>query len=109
MYAEAGPLSQVLDSIPAMPDGYDLGALIEELEKLKVSRVEIRDHVAMLVPAEAQVTRPAHRLSRSTLSASLPNELADRVRAAAMAAGVSVSAIITSAVAEFLDTSIGNV
>jgi hypothetical protein len=106
MYAEAGPLSQVLDSIPAMPDGYDLGALIEELEKLKVSRVEIRDHVAMLVPAEAQVTRPAHRLSRSTLSAS---ELADRVRAAAMAAGVSVSAIITSAVAEFLDTSIGNV
>jgi hypothetical protein len=41
--------------------------------------------------------------------ASLPNDLADRVRNAATAAGVSVSAIITSAVAEFLGASVGNV
>jgi hypothetical protein len=48
-------------------------------------------------------------LSRATLSASLPNDMADRVRAAAIAAGVSVSAIITQAVAEFLGATIGNV
>jgi hypothetical protein len=74
-----------------------------------VFRVEIRDHVAMLVPAESASDRPAHRLSRSTLSASLPNELADQVRAAATAAGILVSAIITCAVAEFLGASVGNV
>jgi hypothetical protein len=54
----------------------------------------------MLVPAEASLVREP-RLSRATLSASLPNELADKVRDAATKAGVSVSSLITSAVVEF--------
>jgi hypothetical protein len=72
-------------------------------------RVEIRGHTAMLVPAGMQYTRPAPRLSRTSLSAFLPNDLADQVRDAALKSSVSVSSIITSAVAEFLGVSAGNV
>jgi len=43
-----------------MPTNYDAGALLDELEKLKVFRVEIRDHLAMLVPAEMESPKPAN-------------------------------------------------
>jgi hypothetical protein len=52
-----------------MPEGYDPGALIDDLEKLKLFRVEIRDHIAMRVPAELSDERSGPRRSRTSLSA----------------------------------------
>jgi hypothetical protein len=51
-YAEPRPVAQVLDSIRNMPTNSDADALLDELQKLRMFRIEIGHHVAMLVSAE---------------------------------------------------------
>jgi hypothetical protein len=50
-YDEPRPLSRAFATVPDMPPSYDVGALIDELARLRLFVVEIRDFDALLVPA----------------------------------------------------------
>jgi hypothetical protein len=63
-----------------MPPAYDAGALLDELMKLKLFAVEIRDNIAMLVPAESVASAQQPKAERVTLATSatvLPNRQGD--------------------------------
>lgn len=57
-YAEPRPLSRAFDAVPAMLLACDVGALLDELARLRLFVVEIRDFDAMLVPAESASAGP---------------------------------------------------
>ena len=64
-YANPLPVAHVLDAVPSMPPGYDEGALLDELVKLKIFVVEHRDFTAMLVPAESAAIPKAQKKAAS--------------------------------------------
>jgi predicted HicB family RNase H-like nuclease len=78
--------------------------LIDELIRMKLFVIEMRDFVAMLVPAESASAEPEKppKRARTNLTASVLTELASRVREWAKAESVSVSEWITSLITEHL-------
>jgi hypothetical protein len=64
-----------------MPQRYDVGALIDELIRMKLFVVEMRDFVATLVPAEAASARaePA-KAKQVTLGGKVSEDLAAQAR-----------------------------
>jgi hypothetical protein len=100
-YAEPRPVSKVFDAVPAMPLRYDASALLDELVRMKLFVIEMRDFVAMLVPAESASAKPA-KTELVTLSTKVPADVADQVLEAANQRGLSRSALIASLIAQHL-------
>jgi hypothetical protein len=86
-----------------MPPDHDAGALLDELMKLKLFAVEIRDSTATLVPAEMASAKPA-KADRVTLATSGTPEFAARVRAFAASQGKKVSDVVHAALTDYLAT-----
>jgi hypothetical protein len=78
-----------------------LGALIAELERLKLFVVEIRDFDALLVPAESASAAP-EAAKPVTVSGKVSADLAAQFRTAASQAGTNVSALIAQFVADYV-------
>jgi pyruvate/2-oxoglutarate dehydrogenase complex dihydrolipoamide acyltransferase (E2) component len=105
-YANAMPVAQALDAVRGMPPGFDEGALLDELVRLKIFVVEHRDFDAWLVPAESATAtaEPAKAPSKVNLTVTVAADAVARVRDAARRRGVSVSALLAPVVTEFAAT-----
>jgi hypothetical protein len=92
-----------LDRVTDMPREFDLGAAIEELERLRLFVVEPRDLGAMPVPAEKVEPRSrAEKLPRETIGAWRPQRWRIKFRALAARRRVSITAIIEAGLGEYL-------
>ena len=84
-----------------MPHGYNAGALIDELEGLKLFVVEHRDDEALLVPAAPASPKP-EKYEGTTVAARVSREFAAKVRDEATRRGVTASTFIVSIITEYL-------
>jgi predicted HicB family RNase H-like nuclease len=106
-YAEPQPLARAFDTIRDMPPSYDKGALITELERLKLFVVEHHALDAVLVPAESAGAEPeaAPAAPKTAAVASrVPMGVAERLSADAKRRGVSLSALIASVLSDYAAT-----
>jgi hypothetical protein len=85
-------LSRAFATVPDMPFAYDVGALLDELARLRLFVVEVRDFDAMLVRAESRAERA--KAKGVTLGAKVTPDLAEQFCAAASRAGTDVSALM---------------
>jgi hypothetical protein len=88
-----------------MPDGGST-IIIDDLIRMKLFVVEMRDFVATLVPAESASAQPeaAKTEARVTVSGKVSPDLAERARSKASRSGTSVSAIIAQFIADYVAT-----
>jgi pyruvate/2-oxoglutarate dehydrogenase complex dihydrolipoamide acyltransferase (E2) component len=105
-YANPTPVARALDAIRDMPRGYDEGALLDELVRLKIFVIEHRDFDAWMVPAESATAtaEPAKAPSKENVTVTVAADAVARVRDAARRRGVSVSALLAPVVTEFAAT-----
>ena len=82
-------------------DGYNAGALIDVLERLKLFVVEHRDDEALLAPAASPSPKPEKDES-TTVAARVSREFAAKVRDEETRRGVTVSTSIVSAITDDL-------
>jgi hypothetical protein len=62
-----------------MPPSYDVGALLDELARLRLFVVEIRDFDAMLVPAVQSDQRPKNRAYPSSVRGDPRHQIDDPI------------------------------
>jgi hypothetical protein len=101
-FAEPLPLSRAFASVPDMPPSYDVGALIEELARLRLFAIEHSDDGATLVPAESARAKPepAREPQRENLSTTVTGDIKSRVRAEAKLHGITISEMIARSLTE---------
>jgi hypothetical protein len=105
LYATPRPLGRAFATVPNMPQGYDLGALLDELCRLKLFAIEHHDSGVMLVAAESATAKVEPAKDKPvTLGAKVSADLAARFRDAAVRSGTNVSALIASLITEYLQT-----
>jgi hypothetical protein len=97
------PVAKAFASVPHMPPRYDAGALLDELIRMNLFVVEMRDFVAMLVPAEsASPSEP--KAKQVTLGGKVSADFLERVRAFAASRGESMTSVTIAALTEHMGT-----
>ena len=101
----AGVLPNSLPESQLYP-GYDEGALLDELVRLKIFVIEHRDFDAWLVPATSASAAPkkAKASPKDNLTVTVDADVAEQIRNAAKRRGVSVASLLAPVLTEFAAT-----
>jgi hypothetical protein len=92
-----------------MPRGYDAGALIDELERLKLFAIEHSDDGATLVPAEFSSAMPGQpKAKQVTLGGKVSEDLAAQFRDAVSRNGINANALIGQFIADYVAAALAN-